>query len=107
MTANTSRLWEMARKRKAFMNSGNPKSIYWTERCIQCGDAATAKHTDLRFGEPQISYWCDTDWDLWWMAKTVRELMQTGQISHISQAIVPPITEENSMFADQLMGWPE
>lgn len=104
--SNVSRLWEMAQKRKEFMNSGKPQSEYWTEPCLQCGDKAITKHTDLRFGEPQVSYWCEADWDHWWMATTVRELMANGQISHISQAIIPRVTEEDSMFSNQLEGWP-
>jgi hypothetical protein len=100
---NISRLWQMAHKRKQLANSGQPKSQYFDQPCIQCGDKAITKHTDLRFGEPQVSYWCNEDWDHWWMATTIQGLHRSGQISHVSQAIIPRVTEEDSV----LLGWPD
>jgi len=100
---NLSRLWQMADLRRnrpqASLLPSKP-APFWNEPCIQCGDQAITKHTDLVSGD--VSFWCSDDWDHWWTCVTVQQMRRSGQIQHIAEAIIP-----QSSFDEQLTGWPQ
>lgn len=70
------------------------------EVCLQCGEPATNRNTDLRWGEPEVSFWCDTDFDAWWHIVTYGTLRRDGHLQSIDQGIIP--AEDVS---SQLEGW--
>jgi hypothetical protein len=104
---NISRLWDMARKRREIAEAPtapvtpntNPN---WPEPCIQCGGTAITKYTEMVSGE--VSYWCDTDYDHWWMSRTYVSQMRSGEIDSVTNLLIYPETLGDSDW--QLEGWP-
>jgi hypothetical protein len=93
---NDRRLQEMAAARRAL--APVPQDPTYPVGCLECNAPATTKHTDMVSGD--ISFWCNSCWDFWWIMTTVPALRQLGRITHISDAIVPrgrdPETEDDS-----------
>jgi len=96
MHPNTAtRLWDQAEARRlAALPQVGPEV---TTKCLQCN----APTTDSFTYAGHTSYWCESDWDFWWLTCTVPQMYLSGQIAHISEALVWPDVNE------QLLGWPD
>jgi hypothetical protein len=103
---NISRLWDQARKRREATQA--PKSAnsnpIWPTPCVQCGGPAITKFTEMVSGE--VSYWCDDDYDHWWMAKTYVGQMRTGEIDSVGNLLIFPDLNGLEDSDWQLEGWP-
>jgi hypothetical protein len=105
---NTSRLWDMARKRREATQAPTVKvpntNPIWPEPCIQCGGPAITKYTEMLSGE--VSYWCDADYDHWWMAGTYATQLRNGEITSVTDLLVYPDVNGLEDSNWQLEGWP-
>lgn len=105
--ANLNRLQEMAARRRA-LHESKPLTTWPTqyfgngffdEPCIQCGTRVgiQTRYTDMETG--QVTYWCDADWDFWWMPRTYLPKLRAGEIHDVTDLFV-------SSVEAQLEGWP-
>jgi hypothetical protein len=103
---NANRLFQMAQLRRATAPAPQPGYKTYDEPCIQCGQTATLKHTDMV--TETVTHWCDSDWDQWWTTTTYLPKLRAGEIRDVTELFIPSganILEDNLDW--QLENWPK